>query len=53
MGVERRGRLWQHDGKPKETGMEETELLLPREKMLRYGVTLLKDDELLALFLRT
>lgn len=33
--------------------MEETELLLPREKMLRYGVTLLKDDELLALFLRT
>ncbi len=33
--------------------MEETELLLPREKMLRHGVTLLKDDELLALFLRT
>ena len=33
--------------------MEETELLLPREKLLRYGVTLLKDDELLALFLRT
>jgi DNA repair protein RadC len=30
--------------------MEETELLLPREKLLRYGVTLLKDDELLALF---
>jgi DNA repair protein RadC len=27
--------------------------LLPREKLLRYGVTLLKDDELLALFLRT
>ncbi|AEW71542.1 RadC [Enterobacter ludwigii] len=53
MGVERRGWLWQHDGKSKETGMEETELLLPREKMLRYGVTLLKDDELLALFLRT
>lgn len=25
--------------------MEETELLLPREKMLRHGVTLLKDDE--------
>ncbi|HAV1934047.1 TPA: JAB domain-containing protein [Enterobacter hormaechei subsp. steigerwaltii] len=33
--------------------MEETELLLPREKMLHHGVTLLKDDELLALFLRT
>ena len=32
--------------------MEETELLLPREKMLRHGVTLLKDDELLALFYR-
>lgn len=30
--------------------MEEMELLLPREKLLRYGVTLLKDDELLALF---
>jgi DNA repair protein RadC len=37
----------------KEKDMEETELLLPREKLLRYGVTLLKDDELLALFLRT
>ena len=24
--------------------MEETELLLPREKLLRYGVTLLKDE---------
>lgn len=33
--------------------MEEAELLLPREKLLRYGVTLLRDDELLALFLRT
>lgn len=33
--------------------MEETELLLPREKMLRHGVALLKDEELLALFLRT
>jgi DNA repair protein RadC len=32
---------------------EEDEELLPREKLLRYGVTLLKDDELLALFLRT
>ena len=32
---------------------EEDEQLLPREKLLRYGVTLLKDDELLALFLRT
>jgi len=29
---------------------EEDEELLPREKLLRYGVTLLKDDELLALF---
>ncbi|HDS9360888.1 TPA: DNA repair protein RadC [Enterobacter chengduensis] len=33
--------------------MEETVPLLPREKMLRYGVTSLTDDELLALFLRT
>ena len=32
---------------------EEDEPLLPREKLLRYDVTLLKDDELLALFLRT
>jgi DNA repair protein RadC len=32
---------------------EEDEPLLPREKLLRYGITLLKDDELLALFLRT
>ena len=32
---------------------EEDEQLLPREKLLRYDVTLLKDDELLALFLRT
>lgn len=32
--------------------MEEPELL-PREKLLRRGVTLLRDDELLALFLRT
>lgn len=33
--------------------MEETVPLLPREKMLRYGVTSLSDAELLALFLRT
>lgn len=33
--------------------MEETVPLLPREKMLRYGVTSLTDAELLALFLRT
>ncbi|HIE5389484.1 TPA: RadC family protein [Enterobacter cancerogenus] len=33
--------------------VEETVPLLPREKMLRYGVTSLTDDELLALFLRT
>lgn len=32
---------------------EEDELLLPREKLLRNGVTPLTDDELLALFLRT
>lgn len=32
---------------------DEDELLLPREKLLRYGITLLKDEELLALFLRT
>ncbi len=30
-----------------------TELLLPREKLLLLGVEALKDDELLALFLRT
>lgn len=29
---------------------DEDELLLPREKLLRYGVTMLKDEELLALF---
>ena len=28
---------------------EEDEQLLPREKLLRYDITLLKDDELLAL----
>jgi len=33
--------------------VEETVPLLPREKMLRYGVTSLTDAELLALFLRT
>ncbi|MEZ6876288.1 DNA repair protein RadC [Enterobacter sp. KBR-315C3_2022] len=33
--------------------VEETVPLLPREKMLRYGVTSLSDAELLALFLRT
>jgi DNA repair protein RadC len=33
--------------------MEESERLLPREKLLRNGITSLKDDELLALFLRT
>ncbi|RAU33981.1 DNA repair protein RadC [Enterobacter sp. ECC-175] len=33
--------------------MEEISPLLPREKMLRYGITSLTDAELLALFLRT
>lgn len=34
-------------------GMDEVLSLLPREKMLRYGITSLTDAELLALFLRT
>lgn len=33
--------------------METSTPLLPREKMLRDGATLLTDEELLALFLRT
>ncbi len=33
--------------------MEDISALLPREKMVRYGVNSLRDDELLALFLRT
>ena len=33
--------------------MESTSVLLPREKMLRDGITSLDDEELLALFLRT
>lgn len=33
--------------------MEQTERLLPREKMLNFGVDILSDVELLALFLRT
>lgn len=33
--------------------MDEVLSLLPREKMLRYGITSLTDAELLALFLRT
>jgi DNA repair protein RadC len=33
--------------------MDETENLMPREKMLQYGIETLTDVELLALFLRT
>jgi DNA repair protein RadC len=33
--------------------MEDISPMLPREKMLRFGITSLTDDELLALFLRT
>lgn len=33
--------------------MEEATQMLPREKMLQFGITSLNDDELLALFLRT
>lgn len=32
--------------------MDETENLMPREKMLQYGIEALTDVELLALFLR-
>jgi len=51
--VERRNKLWQHVHRQGGTAMENTESLMPREKMKRFGIKALSDVELLALFLRT
>lgn len=53
MGVEQGGSCGSIVLNLRRQGMDEVLSLLPREKMLRYGITSLTDAELLALFLRT